>query len=608
MAIDQANLFQNVPDERIEVNTYSLDHDYITTTEAGRLVVLFCRRVLPGEKWRVAMDAFLRTQPLQNPIFGKMDFYAHAFFVRNGSISDSHNDYVRACQDGRTEIQPDLLNFTINNLGTDAKVSYGMADFAELSDYLDPEYFEAYKRPFFSHGSLSDDLGLGSVDRNELSSGNKKIRPFSYSLIPFKCYQAIFSEYYADANVMTFDDMDTIEWEQWLKPLWKVQLDPNTQYCDAKDYNGRTHNPVATDYDPQVIIRNLFARRYRCYAKDYFTSCLDEPQRGPDVLIPVDAQIAIQNKTPDGEPHTFISPSSQTSFLGNTNGDTTLYAGMAPDNKFEEEYAVNIYNADCLKAQISSLSSTITDLRTAIALQEFYESSARYGNRYKEFVYGHFGSMIPDDQLVRPWYLGGMKLPIQISEVLQTAPDAEGEGVGNMYGKGLSSGDAYLFDREFSDYGTIMIIGSIRPRNYYKNNIKREFTITDRMDEFYRKLQAVGEQPVYRYELQGFMNDSEDALNKAFDTFGYQMRYSEYKLHCDEIHGDFKGNLADWTLARDFGETTVNLNDDFLTVKPSSVNHIFQYTGDDADHFLLQCHFNIERETPMEVYSIPRIN
>ena len=147
MAIQQSQLYNNVPDERIEVNSYDIGYDNTMTLEAGRLVVLFCRRVLPGEKWRLGMDAFLRTFPLQTPILGKMDFFAHAFFVRTGSISDSWNDYIRGGEDGEgldadgTPMRPDLLGF--NNDGiVDLRdeIPIEALDFVNLSMNFNLEY------------------------------------------------------------------------------------------------------------------------------------------------------------------------------------------------------------------------------------------------------------------------------------------------------------------------------------------------------------------------------------------------------------------------------------------------------------------------------------
>lgn len=623
MAINQSQLFNNVPDEKIYMNTYDLSFDNTFTTEVGRLAVAFCRRTLPGEKWKISFQAFMRTMPLLAPVFGKFDIYAHAFYVPNRVLSNVWQDYIRAGEDGETEFEPDLLkvtnsdgNFDLRNPIT-ADELYSIIN--TLNGFGNFSGSELVYRPMFYHGSLSDYFNLGSyyhVDE-EFESDILLMRPFKYSLLPFKAYQAIWSDYYADANVMEFENLDTIEW-RWIPKIHTVHVsaDYGNNEIICVDQEGK-ETPM--DFDDGSLIGNLFRLRYRCYAKDYYTSALPEPQRGPDVDIPVDAEISIFNNeisfptefaVVNGQPQTnwFVGFDGNTS-AGLLNVGHALQQDVSQSSvEFFPHGYIAIRNAQNLRAEITKLSSTITDLRTAIALQEFYESSARYGNRYKEFVYGHFGSMIPDDQLTRPWYLGGCKFPLMIGDVMQTAPGSDGSNVGDMYGKGVSAtdGDGFLFERTFSDYGLIMVIVSIRPHNYYMNSIQKEWTIEDRMEEYWRKLQAVGEEPIYTWEVTGNSLMSSD-ISHLDDVFGYQMRYSYYKYSSDEVHGDFKGDLRYWTIVRDFSRG-VTLSPEFLTINPAEFNHIFQYSGLDRDHFLVQSHFNVERETPMDIYSIPRIN
>lgn len=661
MAINQSQLFNNVPDEKIHINDYDLSFDNICTTEIGRNTVLFCRRVLPGEYWKMHLDMFVRTMPLVSPVYGKMDLYAHSFFCTNRSLSDIWENYIRNGEDGEhydpndpatSPFMPDLLKVSNNNGDYDYRNPLNPEAVAYVSchlmGYQEPEfiYEEFLKHPEerapFTHGSLFDYLNVNSTWRNSdvilslneiasyPSSGvedyfeDYNMLPFKYSLLPFKAYQAIWSEYYADANVMTFDDMDTIDF-RWMTPINSVHVsaDPDLFSVTALTREGLDYPLQYSDF---TICRNLFKTRYRCYAKDYFTSSLPEPQRGPDVLIPMDAEIEILNRYNNDSTTevSTISSFGDNAFLGigstyNPGEVKPLVAGGSSLNldndgslssvSFNGSQQVRIYNAQQLRAEISSLSATITDLRTAVALQEFYESSARYGNRYKEFVYGHFGSMIPDDQLTRPWYLGGIKIPIQISDVMQTSPNSDGLGVGDMAGKGVSAtnDNNFLFERQFDDYGLIMVILSIRPHNYYKNTILKEWTIEDRLDEYWRKLQSVGEEEVATTELTGLTFDPSIDQEQLSNTFGYQMRYSNYKFSFDEVHGDFKGDLSYWTMCRDFSKG-VALSKEFLEIKPQEFNHIFQYSGLDTDHFLINSHFNIVRSTPMDIYSIPRIN
>lgn len=646
MAINQAELFNNVPDEQIHMNEYDLSFDNTLTTEVGRLTPVFCRRVLPGERWSMNIDMFARLMPLLSPVFGKMDLYAHAFYCTNRSLSNIWENYIRAGEDGESIFEPDLLAVTnvhgrgdVTGMDVDESSSIiaNLSGFDSLQQIARKYEEDASIRPAFTHGSLFDYLNLGSwyssqevinaINKNDTYPVGYLLYPFDYSLLPFKAYQAIWSEYYADANVMTFDGIvnsngeDTISWD-FLKSLHTVHLEPYSNarliYLSSDGFN------LSSDQDDTSVLRNLFTTRRRCFAKDYFTSSLPEPQRGPDVLIPIDAEITLSNKFGAGEEPTYFGEYSRGIFvpdLGgkgfieeffNQNAKSTslgpVYNASLNGSDFSQ---LNVYNADQLRAELGSLSATITDLRTAIKLQEFYEASARYGNRYKEFIYGHFGSMIPDDQLTRPWYLGGCKVPITISDVEQTSPDGSKAGVygvGSLAGKGIcaTNDDGFLFNRTFDDYGLIMVILSIRPHNYYKNTVFKEWTITDRLDEYWRKLQGVGEEEVLTYELTGFTTTSSKVNDSVYDEFGYQMRYSNYKFNNDEVHGDFKGDLSYWTMVRDF-RNGVTLSPEFLEIHPREFNHIFQYTGLDTDHFLIQTHLNIIRETPMDIYSVPKI-
>lgn len=632
--INQATLFNNVPDEQIYMNNYDLSFDNILTTEIGRNTVLFCRRVLPGEYWKMNLDMFVRTMPLLAPVYGKMDLYAHAFYCTNRSLSDVWENYIRSGEDGETVYKPDLLSVKNKSNNYDLREPLDSEDIFTISKILsgEPSNFDAYYKQHpeyrapFTHGSLFDYLNVNSsfehadvmrLADTDLYPGDIMIMPFEYSLLPFKAYQAIWSEYYADANIMTFDDMDTIDF-RWMLPVNEVDISPNDYSVRSLTREGLRY---PQEYGDSTIIKNLFKTRYRCYAKDYFTSSLPEPQRGPDVTIPISADIDIYNNySSDGWTEIGATGATDGVFGLSDNLDAEhrkFKFGVAHqqdvtqhDVDFTPLSLARVYNANQLRAELSNLTATITDLRTAVALQEFYESSARYGNRYKEFIYGHFGSTIPDDQLTRPWYLGGLKIPIQISDVMQTSTDnGSNLGVGNMYGKGLSATDEdnLLFERKFDDYGLIMVIMSIRPHNYYKNTVMKEWRITDKLDEYWRKLQGVGEEQVYNWELSGFSSENRNALERADDTFGYQMRYSNYKFSNDEVHGDFKGTLSYWTMCRDFS-TGVALSPEFLEIKPQEFNHIFQYEALDYDHFLINSHFSVIRQAPMDIYSIPRIN
>ena len=93
-----------------------------------------------------------------------------------------------------------------------------------------------------------------------------------------------------------------------------------------------------------------------------------------------------------------------------------------------------------MSADLSEASATtISELRRAFALQRWLEKMARGGSRYVEQMLYMFGVRSSDARLQRSVYLGGGKLPIQISEVLQTSK-TDTSPQGNMSGHGFTAG------------------------------------------------------------------------------------------------------------------------------------------------------------------------
>lgn len=209
--------------------------------------------------------------------------------------------------------------------------------------------------------------------------------------------------------------------------------------------------------------------------------------------------------------------------------------------------------------------ATIMDLRRAVALQRFAEARARYGSRYTEYL-RYLGVTPKDSRLERPEYLGGGKVNVAISEVLQTAPEtvvAGSEyGVGDLYGHGIGAMRTNAYRRFFDEHGYIHSLMSVRPKAMYMSSIPRHWLKLDREDYWQRELQHIGEQEVWAGEIAFF------AGHGLRDIFGYGPRYREYMEQMSQIAGDFRSTLNYWHLGRSFG-VLPTLNSDFIECDPS---------------------------------------
>ena len=104
---------------------------------------------------------------------------------------------------------------------------------------------------------------------------------------------------------------------------------------------------------------------------------------------------------------------------------------------------------------IAATSVNVADLRVAIQLQRWMELNARAGVRPDEFLQAHFGVSPRDERLQEPEYIGGMKAPIIVSEVLQTS-QTDTSPQGNMAGHGIGVSQGYIGKYRVLEHGWIL--------------------------------------------------------------------------------------------------------------------------------------------------------
>ncbi|MEM2002529.1 MAG: major capsid protein [Candidatus Methanomethylicaceae archaeon] len=318
------------------------------------------------------------------------------------------------------------------------------------------------------------------------------------------------------------------------------------------------------DLTPEVNVNNSVLVQNVAWEKDYFTTCRPWPQKGPQVTVPLSSQMApVVPDAPNAAP--FFKRTMGAAPEGTLG---TVDASTKPAINWLGGISGNVddnlrWGDPHLAADLSAASPDINAFRRAFAIQRYQEARAQYGSRYTEYL-RYLGVRSSDARLQRPEYLGGGKQTIAFSEVLQTGPDANGDGVADLRGHGIAAMRSRRYRRFFEEHGVVLSLASVLPRTIYANEVPRMWLRRTKEDFWQRELQHIGQQEVSNTEVY-----SDAGTAGMSSVFGYQDRYAEYRHIQSGVSGEFRTLLNDWHFARIFAAQPV-LNNSFVQANPAN--------------------------------------
>lgn len=536
-------------------------HQLLTTINEGELVPIYMDEVLPGDTARVQLNGLIR---MSTPIYPIMD----------NCYMDTYFFFVPAR----------LLWEHFENMFGENDTDY----WAEDTEYSTPKCTIGGTSGL-ANGSIGDYFGLPTQVTNALE----------VNALPARAYCKIYNEWFRDENL-----------EAPLMLGYKKTDDGGTN-ADASKV---TENANALDQTTNTNEATLYAMKPARAGKfhDYFTSCLPSPLKNAEpVTLPMTGAAGVyaysdkelKNKTEA----TINSYTNQTDFGGTTN--QRLYDIVLWTSEPEQLYVGNGTEKEktYLGADLSKVTATtINDLRQAIALQHIFESDARNGTRYREFLSGTWGVTSPDSRLQIPEYIGGQRIAINVNQVVQTSQTdtKTGQALGNTAAYSLTTCSKQMADYAATEYGYIIGLAVVRVEHSYQQGLGTKWTRGGRFTYYDPRLAALGEQPVYNREIYA------DGSEKDNQIFGYQEAWADYRYKPSYVTGEMRSNyqtsLDAWHYADDYDKLPT-LSAEWIQEGRENIDRTIAVTSAVSHQFLCDFWFNETWYREMPIYSIPGI-
>jgi hypothetical protein len=303
--------------------------------------------------------------------------------------------------------------------------------------------------------------------------------------------------------------------------------------------------------------------QYKCWEKDFFTTCRASEIKGDDVLLP----IGKADVKTDAD-------------LGNTIGIYStadadyerLMKDSAGDNIEVDAAGTGGATPETNKMYVDATTSTMKNFLDSLAEYKFKKARARFGNGYDDYL-RWLGVSPQDARLKKAEYLGGGKSTISFSEIIQSAPTTSGStaGVGDLKGHGISGISSNRYKRFIPEHGIIMTLACVMPKTMYSQGISHEDLKTTKEQFFQREYQHTGQRAVTNEEVYA-------AHSTPTGEFGFNDVYDEYRQIPSKIAGEFASTLNSWHMGREFSSDPA-LNAAFVKANPT--NRIYASTTTD---------------------------
>lgn len=395
---------------------------------------------------------------------------------------------------------------------------------------------------------------------------------FTCNALFFRAYAKVINDWFRDENINT--------------------------PCDCPIDDTTIVGSNGDDYVVDVVKggKPFIANKFR----DYFTTALPQPQKGEPVTIGISSTAPVKGGL------------LNTTLKSNYDDDTYLldnqvnYVRNESTSGFvnDDSYGLTVNQGNSLYVDLSNASAiTINDLRYSFAIQRLLEKQARMGSRYIEILNASFGVKSPDARLQRTEYLGGKRIDLDISTIVQTS-QSDNTPLGDTAGYSATHRKFHISNKSITEHGILLGLMCSRYMHSYSQGMAKMWFRKDKYDFYWPELANIGEQPIYNREIYLQGNDTDN------EVFGYNEAWQELRYKPNRVSGymrpEVSGSLASWNLTDNYNELPT-LSSDWLREDKTNVDRVIAVSSAISHQMLHNIYLDYKVTRVIPTHSIPKI-
>lgn len=255
-------------------NGFDLSFKKNFTAKAGELLPVMVKEVLPGDSFKINLNSFTRTQPINTAAFARIREYYDFYFVPYDLLWNKANTVLTQMYDNpqhSVSMNP-TDNFVLSGTMPSITAS-GLARYlVNVNNSGEELNYFGYNRALCS-AKLMEYLGYGNFYR--YAKGDQftwdehpLLNNLNFNIFGFLAYQKIYSDYYRDS-----------QWERIAPSTFNVDFMDGSGNNSIEPYlDGDSSSDIITNY-------NLFDLRYCNWQKDLFHGLVPHQQYGESAVV-----------------------------------------------------------------------------------------------------------------------------------------------------------------------------------------------------------------------------------------------------------------------------------------------------------------------------------